>query len=65
MVYDVNPAAVTALENEGATGSGSMAEFVEKLDQPRAAWVMVPAGEITAKTIDGAGVPPVERRHHH
>ena len=51
VVYDVNPAAVTALEKEGATGSTSMAEFVEKLTQPRAAWVMVPAGEITAKTI--------------
>jgi len=51
VVYDVNPAAVTALEKEGATGSNSMAEFVEKLAQPRAVWVMVPAGEITAKTI--------------
>ena len=51
VVYDVNPAAVTALEKEGATGSTSMAEFVEKLTQPRAVWVMVPAGEITAKTI--------------
>jgi 6-phosphogluconate dehydrogenase len=51
VVYDVNPAAVAALEKEGATGSNSMAEFVEKLAQPRAVWVMVPAGEITAKTI--------------
>ena len=51
VVYDVNHAAVTALEKEGATGSSSMAEFVEKLAPPRAVWVMVPAGEITAKTI--------------
>jgi 6-phosphogluconate dehydrogenase len=51
VVYDVNPAAVTALEKEGATGANSMAQFVEKLSQPRAVWVMVPAGEITAKTI--------------
>ena len=46
-----HPAAVKALEDEGATGSNSMAEFVEKLTAPRAVWVMVPAGEITAKTI--------------
>jgi 6-phosphogluconate dehydrogenase len=51
VVYDVNPAAVTALEKEGATGANSMAEFVEKLTPPRAAWVMVPAGEITDQTI--------------
>jgi len=51
VVYDVNPATVTALEKEGATGATSMADFVEKLTQPRAVWVMVPAGDITAKTI--------------
>src|ERR1700679_3562958 len=51
VVYDVNPAAVTALEKDGATGANSMAEFVEKIPQPRGGWVMVPAGEITAKTI--------------
>ena len=31
VVYDVNPAAVTALQEEGATGATSMADFVEKL----------------------------------
>ena len=51
VVYDVNPDAVSALEKEGATGSTSMGDFVEKLAQPRAVWVMVPAGDITAKTI--------------
>jgi 6-phosphogluconate dehydrogenase len=51
VVYDVNPEAVTALEQKGATGANSMAEFVSKLKQPRAIWVMVPAGDITAKTI--------------
>jgi 6-phosphogluconate dehydrogenase len=52
VVFDVNPDAVAALEKEGATGATSMADFVSKLDQPRNAWVMVPAGEITGKTID-------------
>src|SRR5580704_14096460 len=52
VVYDVNPAAVADLEKEGATGATSMADFVGKLTGPRAAWVMVPAGEITRKTIE-------------
>src|ERR1035437_4156461 len=52
VVFDVNPDAVKALEKEGATGASSMADFVAKLTQPRAAWVMVPAGEITGTTID-------------
>jgi 6-phosphogluconate dehydrogenase len=49
--YDVFPDAVKALEADGATGSASLEEFVAKLEKPRAAWVMVPAGEITDKTI--------------
>ncbi|HEY2637793.1 MAG TPA: decarboxylating 6-phosphogluconate dehydrogenase [Solirubrobacteraceae bacterium] len=44
VVYDVSADVVTGLEGEGATGSGSLQEFVSKLDKPRAAWVMVPAG---------------------
>jgi 6-phosphogluconate dehydrogenase len=53
VVFDLDPAAVKALEAEGAVGASSMEEFVEKLSEPRTAWVMVPAGEITGKTIDG------------
>jgi 6-phosphogluconate dehydrogenase len=49
--YDVFPDAVKALEADGATGSGSLEEFAAKLEKPRAAWVMVPAGDITDKTI--------------
>ena len=55
VVYDVNPDAVTTLAGEGATGSGSLAEFVAALEQPRAVWVMVPAGDITNATIDELG----------
>ena len=44
VVYDVSADAVSGLESEGATGSGSLQEFVSRLDKPRAAWVMVPAG---------------------
>ncbi|MGO9958023.1 MAG: phosphogluconate dehydrogenase (NAD(+)-dependent, decarboxylating) [Solirubrobacteraceae bacterium] len=46
VVYDVSAGAVAALAGEGATGAGSLAEFVAKLDKPRAIWVMVPAGYV-------------------
>ena len=52
VVFDVNPDAVKDLEKAGATGASSVADFVEKLSAPRAAWVMVPSGEITGKTIE-------------
>jgi 6-phosphogluconate dehydrogenase len=49
--FDVSPEAVKAIEADGAAGAGSMAEFAAKLEKPRTAWVMVPAGEITDATI--------------
>jgi 6-phosphogluconate dehydrogenase len=51
VVYDVNPDAVATLAKEGATGAESIDDFVAKLERPRAAWVMVPAGEITESTV--------------
>ncbi len=49
--YDVDPAAVSALASEGAGGAGSLRELADALDAPRAVWVMVPAGDITDRTI--------------
>jgi 6-phosphogluconate dehydrogenase len=49
--YDVFPDAVKALEADGALGAESLEDFAAKLEKPRTAWVMVPAGEITDKTI--------------
>ena len=43
VVFDVHPEAVSALAGEGAAGSSSLADFVGKLEQPRAVWLMVPA----------------------
>src|SRR6266566_4270919 len=47
VVYTRNPASVQQLVSEGATGASSLEEFVSKLTKPRAAWVMVPAGDPT------------------
>ena len=46
VVYDVDAGAIEALAGEGATPAASLAELVEKLDPPRAAWIMVPAGYV-------------------
>jgi 6-phosphogluconate dehydrogenase len=51
VAFDVNPDAVKSLEAEGATGAGSLADFVSKLDKPRNIWIMVPAG-IVAQTLE-------------
>jgi 6-phosphogluconate dehydrogenase len=51
VVYDVNPAVVKELEGEGADGAASLEELAAKMSAPRAVWVMVPAGEITEKTV--------------
>jgi 6-phosphogluconate dehydrogenase len=49
--YDVNADTVKALEGEGIGGATSLEEFAAKLERPRTAWVMVPAGQITTNTI--------------
>jgi 6-phosphogluconate dehydrogenase len=51
VVYDRSAETVAKYVEKKATGSGSLAEFVQKLDKPRAAWVMVPAGGPTESTV--------------
>lgn len=53
VAFDRNPQAVTALT--GAAGASSLKEMVEKLDAPRAVWVMLPAGKITDDTVSALG----------
>jgi len=48
---DLSADAVKAVEADGMTGSGTLEEFASKLEKPRTAWVMVPAGDITDRTI--------------
>ena len=51
VVFDHSPANVAAMVKEGATGASSLEEFVQKLAVPRAAWLMVPAGEPTENSV--------------
>ncbi|HEX3336372.1 MAG TPA: NADP-dependent phosphogluconate dehydrogenase, partial [Jatrophihabitans sp.] len=51
VAYDNNPESVDELEKEGAVGARTLQEFIEKLEKPRVAWVMIPAG-ITGKVVD-------------
>ncbi|HET7885238.1 MAG TPA: decarboxylating 6-phosphogluconate dehydrogenase, partial [Bradyrhizobium sp.] len=52
VVYDKDAGAVAGLVKEGAAGAASLEEFVGKLEKPRAAWIMLPAGHITESTIE-------------
>jgi 6-phosphogluconate dehydrogenase len=49
--YDRNEDVIGGLEGEGMTGARSLEEFAAKLEKPRTAWVMVPAGTITDQAI--------------
>ncbi len=51
VVYDTNPDTVRQLEDEGARGSATLADFVAKLEKPRNAWIMIPAA-ITDRIVD-------------
>jgi len=50
VVFDRSPDAVRELVTEKAVGSSSLADFVKKLEKPRAVWLMVPAA-VVDKTI--------------
>jgi 6-phosphogluconate dehydrogenase len=52
VVYDKDAKAVAGIAADGAVGSATLEEFIAKLERPRTAWVMLPAGHITETTID-------------
>src|SRR6476660_4857926 len=52
VVYDKDPKAVAAIAAGGSLGAGALEDFVKKLQKPRTAWVMLPAGKITETTIE-------------
>lgn len=55
VVYDVSAESVAGLAEEGAIPAHSLEELTTLLEPPRAAWVMVPSGEITEKTVLALG----------
>jgi 6-phosphogluconate dehydrogenase len=50
VAYDVNPDAVSALQDDGVIGANSLEDFVGKLEAPRTVWLMLPAA-ITGDTL--------------
>jgi 6-phosphogluconate dehydrogenase len=52
LVYNRTPAKIEELVKEGATGCASLDEIKNRLDPPRAAWIMVPAGQPTQDMVD-------------
>jgi 6-phosphogluconate dehydrogenase len=56
VVFDVDAKARDALAKSGATAASSLADMTKALtDQPRAIWVMLPAGRITEETVEQLG----------
>jgi 6-phosphogluconate dehydrogenase len=52
VVFDRSPNVVKELAAEKATGASSLADFVKKLDKPRAVWLMVPAAVVDKSIAD-------------
>ena len=51
VAYNRSPEKTQEIAGEGATPSFTIAELVEKLEKPRIAWIMVPAGDATEAQI--------------
>jgi len=51
VVSDLSAEAVKGIAGEGAVASSSLDDLVGKLNAPRGAWIMVPAGDPTEKTV--------------
>jgi 6-phosphogluconate dehydrogenase len=52
VVYDRSADTVKQLAKEKATGASSLADFVKKLNKPRAIWLMVPAAVVDKSIAD-------------
>jgi 6-phosphogluconate dehydrogenase len=52
VVYDRSPKVVDELTKEKAAGASSLQDFVQKLDKPRAVWLMVPAAVVDSTIAD-------------
>jgi 6-phosphogluconate dehydrogenase len=55
VVWNRTRGPLDALASEGATAASGLKDLVGKLDKPRAAWVMLPAGQVTDETVAELG----------
>ena len=55
MVFDRSAAAMKAIAGERVTAASDLAQLATRLTRPRAVWVMLPAGEITERTVTELG----------
>jgi 6-phosphogluconate dehydrogenase len=51
VIYNRTAAKMKSFVDDGATGTSDLRELVGKLETPRVVWVMLPAGEVTEKTM--------------
>ncbi len=52
VVFDVSPATVKTLADEGAAGATSLDDFAARLTRPRVTWMMVPAAVVERTVTD-------------
>src|SRR5689334_9173127 len=52
VVFDRSPEVVKGLAKEKAVGATSLADFVQRLNKPRAIWLMVPAAVVDQSIAD-------------
>ena len=52
VAYNRTPEKTKEIAGEGATAAFSIGELVDKLEKPRAVWIMVPAGDATEAQIE-------------
>ncbi len=63
VVFDADREATKRAAANGAVAAGSLADLVRRLEAPRIVWLMLPAGQITQRTIDRAREAAQPRRH--
>lgn len=51
VIYNRTAEKMKSFVESGATGTSDLRELVGKLQKPRAVWIMLPAGDVTEKTI--------------
>jgi 6-phosphogluconate dehydrogenase (decarboxylating) len=51
VVYDQHAETVASYVAQGAAGAASIADLISQLSPPRAAWIMLPAGDVTETAV--------------